>query len=73
MSMFRRLFYVILMNILILLVISVIGGIVIRVFGIKGQWGVYLVFYSLLGFGAAFISPYDVEMDSYQDDGSESY
>ena len=53
---FRRIFYFILMNLLILLVISVIGGIVIEIFDIKGQWASYLVFYSLFGFGAAFIS-----------------
>ena len=56
MVIFRRIFYFILMNILILLVVSVIGGAIIHFFGIKGEWAGYLVFYSLFGFGAAFIS-----------------
>ncbi len=35
---------------------SVLGTIIVQALGIKGEWGFYLVFYSLIGFGGAFFS-----------------
>ncbi len=35
---------------------SILGVIITQAFGIKGEWGFYLVFYSLIGFGGAFLS-----------------
>ena len=35
---------------------SVLATVIMTAFGIKGEWGFYIVFYSLIGFGGAFIS-----------------
>lgn len=35
---------------------SILGTIIMQVFGLEGEWAFYAVFYSLIGFGGAFIS-----------------
>ena len=56
MSFFRRIFFFLLINFLVVLTASVLGTIIVQALGIKGEWGFYMVFYSLIGFGGAFIS-----------------
>ena len=56
MSFFRRMFFFLLLNILIITMASILATVIMTVFGIKGEWGFYIVFYSLIGFGGAFIS-----------------
>ena len=56
MSFFRRIFYFILLNIFIVTTASILGVFITQALGIKGEWGFYIVFYSLIGFGGAFIS-----------------
>lgn len=56
MSFFKSFFWMIFLNILILITVSIVGTFVIQALGIKGQWGMYIVFYSIFGFGGAFIS-----------------
>ena len=56
MSLIKRFFYFIVLNILIVTTASIVGTIIIKAFGIKGEWGFYIVFYSLIGFGGAFVS-----------------
>ncbi|MDE0092609.1 MAG: protease HtpX [Oligoflexia bacterium] len=56
MSFFRRIFFFLLINFLVITTASILASVIMTVFGIKGEWGFYIVFYSLLGFGGAFIS-----------------
>ena len=56
MSFFRRMFFFMLLNILIVTTASILATVIMTAFGIQGEWGFYIVFYSLLGFGGAFLS-----------------
>ena len=56
MSFFRRMFFFILLNILIVTTASILATVIMTAFGIQGEWGYYIVFYSLIGFGGAFLS-----------------
>ncbi|MBC6415161.1 MAG: protease HtpX [Bdellovibrionales bacterium] len=56
MSFFRRIFYFLVLNFLIVLTASVLGTLITQSLGIEGEWGFYIVFYSLIGFGGAFIT-----------------
>ncbi len=56
MAIFRRLFYFIIINFLIVLTASVIASFIMRYFGIEGEWSWYAIFYSVIGFGGAFFS-----------------
>ena len=56
MSFFRRIFFFLAINILIVTTASILGVIITQALGIKGEWGFYIVFYSLIGFGGAFLS-----------------
>lgn len=56
MAIFRRLFYFILINFLIVLTASIVATLIIHYFGIQGEWSMYAVFYSLIGFGGAFFA-----------------
>lgn len=56
MSFFRRIFFFLLINILIVTTAGILSSVIIRVFGIEGEWGLYFVFYSVIGFGGAFLS-----------------
>ena len=56
MSFFRRIFFFLLINILVVTTAAILGTVITQALGIKGEWGFYLVFYSLIGFGGAFFS-----------------
>ncbi|MCY4320869.1 MAG: protease HtpX [Bdellovibrionaceae bacterium] len=56
MSFFRRMFFFLLINILVVTTASILALFITTAFGIKGEWGFYIVFYSIIGFGGAFIS-----------------
>ena len=56
MAIFRRLFYFIIINFLVVLTASIIASFIIRYFGIEGEWTMYAILYSLIGFGGAFFS-----------------
>ena len=56
MSFFRRMFFFLAINILVVTTAALLGTFITQAFGIKGEWGFYLVFYSLIGFGGAFFS-----------------
>ena len=56
MAFFRRIFFFLALNFFIVTTASILGLIIINALGIKGEWGMYLVFYSLIGFGGAFFS-----------------
>ena len=56
MSFAKRILYFLVLNILIVTTASIVGGIIVKAFGIQGEWGFYIVFYSLIGFGGAFVS-----------------
>ena len=56
MAIAKRIFLFLSLNILILLTASIVATIVMRALGIEGELGFYLIFYSIFGFGGAFIS-----------------
>ena len=56
MSFFRRMFFFLALNLLIVLMASIVLMIIINSLGIKGEWTIYIIFYSLIGFGGAFAS-----------------
>ncbi len=56
MTFFRRIFFFLLINILIVATASILASVIMRALGIEGEWGFYLVFYSLIGFGGAFFT-----------------
>ena len=56
MSFFRRMFFFLLINFLVVTTAAILGTLIVQALGIKGEWGFYLVFYSLIGFGGAFFS-----------------
>ena len=56
MSFFRRIFFFLLINFLIVTTASILATVIMRVFGFQGEWTLYIVFYSLIGFGGAFFS-----------------
>ena len=56
MSFFRRIFFFLLINFLVITTASILAVFITTAFGIKGEWGFYIVFYSIIGFGGAFIS-----------------
>ncbi|MCZ0931801.1 MAG: protease HtpX [Oligoflexia bacterium] len=56
MSFFRRIFFFLLLNFLIITTASILAVFITTAFGIKGEWSFYIVFYSIIGFGGAFLS-----------------
>ena len=56
MATFRMLFYFIIINFLIVFTASVVATLIMRYLGIEGEWTMYAIFYSLIGFGGAFFS-----------------
>ena len=56
MTFFKRLFFLLIINFFIILMASVLATVLASVFGIKGEWTFYIIFYSLIGFGGAFLS-----------------
>ena len=56
MSIFRRYFFFIALNFLIVISASIIATMAMAYFGIQGEWTFYLISYSLIGFGGAFFS-----------------
>ena len=56
MTFFRRIFFFLLINILVVTTAAILGTVITQALGIKGEWGFYLVFYSLIGFGGAFFT-----------------
>lgn len=53
---FRRIFFFLFINFLVVTTAAIVGTIITQALGIQGEWGFYLVFYSLIGFGGAFFS-----------------
>ena len=56
MSFFRRTFFFLAINILVVATAAILANIIIHALGIQGEWGMYLIFYSIIGFGGAFFS-----------------
>ena len=56
MSIFRRFFFLIALNILIVVSASIVATLVMSYFGFQGDLPFYLILYSLIGFGGAFFS-----------------
>lgn len=56
MSYFRRFFFLIAINFLIIISASIVASLAMAYFGIQGNLPFYLIFYSLIGFGGAFFS-----------------
>lgn len=52
----KRIFLFLLLNLLILFTAAIVSSILITVFDIKGSFSIYLIFYSLIGFGGSFMS-----------------
>ena len=53
---FRRIFFFLLLNFLIVTTASILAVFLTTAFGIKGEWSFYIILYSLIGFGGAFLS-----------------
>jgi len=53
---FKRIFFFVFINILVVTTAAILGIIITQALGIRGEWGFYLVFYSLIGFGGAFFT-----------------
>ena len=56
MSFFRRIFFFLLLNFLVITTASILAVFLTTAFGIKGEWSFYIILYSLIGFGGAFFS-----------------
>lgn len=56
MAFFRRMFYFLILNFFIVISASILCFFITNAFGIQGEWGYLIVFYSLIGFGGAFLS-----------------
>ena len=56
MSWFRRIFYFLLLNFLLITMASVLANVIMVAFGIQGEWVFYIILYSSFGFGGAFIT-----------------
>jgi len=56
MAFFKRIFFFVFINILVVTTAAILGIIITQALGIRGEWGFYLVFYSLIGFGGAFFT-----------------
>ena len=56
MGFFKRIFFLLIINFFIVLMASVLATVIASVFGIKGEWSFYIILYSLIGFGGAFLS-----------------
>ena len=56
MSVFRRVFFFLAINFLVVSTAFILVRVAFQVLGIQGEWNFYLVFYSLIGFGGAFFS-----------------
>ena len=56
MSFFRRFFFFIALNMLIVISAGIVATLVMGYLGIQGDLPFYLIFYSLIGFGGAFFS-----------------
>ena len=56
MSLFRRIFFFLVINILVVTTVAILMTVITSTFGIKGEWTFYLILYSLIGFGGAFFS-----------------
>ena len=56
MTFFRRIFYFLFINILVVTTAGVLAHVAMRFFGIEGELAFYLFFYSAIGFGGAFFS-----------------
>lgn len=55
MFLFRRMFFFLAINFLIIMTASVLAFMVMGALGIKGEWPFYIILYSILGFGGAFV------------------
>lgn len=53
---FRRMFYFFILNFFIVISASILCFFITNALGIQGEWGYLIVFYSLIGFGGAFLS-----------------
>lgn len=56
MAFFRRIFYFLILNFLIVTTASILAFFITNALGIQGEWGYLIVFYALIGFGGAFLS-----------------
>ena len=56
MSFFRRMFYFLILNFFIVTTASILCFFITNALGIEGEWVYLIVFYSLIGFGGAFLS-----------------
>ena len=56
MGFFRRMFFFLIINLFVVLTAVILATIVSQVFGIEGEWSFYIIFYSIIGFGGAFLS-----------------
>ena len=52
----KRFFYLILINIFVVVMASIAASLLSSFFGWDGQWTFYIIAYSLIGFGGAFLS-----------------
>ena len=56
MGFFKRIFLILVLNFFIIITASILATVIATAFGIKGEWTFYIVFYSLIGFGGAFLT-----------------
>ena len=56
MSFIKRIFLILLINLFIITTASILATVLSAAFGIEGEWTFYIIFYSLIGFGGAFLS-----------------
>ena len=56
MGFFRRMIFLLIVNIFVITMASILATVIQTTFGLEGEWVFYIVFYSLIGFGGAFFS-----------------
>ena len=56
MSFVKRIALILIINLFIITTASILATVVLKAFGIEGEWSFYIVFYSIIGFGGAFLT-----------------
>ena len=56
MGFFRRMFFLLIINIFVITMASILATVIATTFGLEGEWTFYIIFYSIIGFGGAFFS-----------------
>ena len=73
MGFFRRLGFLLIINIFVITMASILATVISTAFGLEGEWTFYIVFYSLIGFWWCFSLSLYIKMDGKKIYEGEDY